>query len=1496
MAPNKKKKKPAGNPARGFATTSIASKPKQEKPAPAKDESSLPEKEDVVEHAPQVPLVSEPAPQQVEQTPEELEAQLERDELQLLVEKHAPKVRRESRRQVVKLQTDRRVLRAASESITTHDWLSKEIADSIISLAQAESKDSNRRQGQQSLLRILSEEDAMSKLWMLDLTLREMGFLPTHVEAVLRWLCANAATVDGTANIWGLQEALEWLALDHCQGHSFSYDEQKRSRPAATSPSSSRPGTPVPETPTVRSSFVSDNEASRAPTPSVSAAAKPSPTDPDLVDVTVSDLDSDLEPDQLVPTYLKIKGKLFEIDPEAVDPKPRKQAKGQKGRNGKPTNITQPAPVRKLLSQLQQLESDALFDQIEAEAQWPITRNQIAQKKAAERQQQPSTPRTNEKPSHPTVSAPTPLKTPSWKKPLQTSEDEKEDEEVLLGDIFSAVPDDTPMNGAPGTNITNEDVILRDFGKQSGISPRRVLEEATRGRFVPKRITCHKMLIGNRDPGARIIFKQISPTTYSCRHSLTIVWSKEQDMEYDTEINGINSIFNGSQVAFKATTIATISIEQSEGFVSTAAIFSMFAASAKEEKIYLRLPPVWRDLYRDLLENRQTRIDAADRDSIKHFRSLIQDQLDNEESEGVVLTSRFRARNQAAANSSASSSGQITPPQILDGLKEVWFNKSCTNSFQHMLSGRMTLPVYAYRQVILSTIDQNQVTIICGETGCGKSTQIPSFLLEHELSQGKPCKIYCTEPRRISAISLAQRVSDELGEAPKDLGTFRSLVGYAIRLESKTSSQTRLIFATVGVVLRMLESSNGLSEVTHLIIDEVHERSIDTDFLLIILRSLMMARPELKVILMSATVDAQRFSTYLNGAPVLNVPGRTFPVQTKYLEDAIELTHYTATAVNKATNGSESSDDEGEDASSEKSGISKKLSGYSATTRNVLAEYDESAIDYELIIRVMEAVAYDPQLGRYSSAILCFLPGIAEIRQLNDLLAAHPSFDNSWLVYPLHSTISSEEQQAAFVIPPPGMRKIVIATNIAETGVTIPDITCVIDTGKHKEMRFDERRQLSRLTQSFISRANAKQRRGRAGRVQEGLCFHLFTKYRHDNLMVDQQTPEMLRLSLQDLVMRTKICKLGDIEKTLSEALDPPSSRNIRRAIDALIEVDALTSGEELTPLGSQIAKLPLDAHLGKLVLLAALFSCVDVAITIAAILSSKSPFLTPFGAKQRADAARMAFKKGDSDLLTTYNAYRAWKTVCTTAARSEAQFCHKNFLSAPNLGNIEDLKAQLLSSLVEAGFVQMSPEDRRALSRYRSTSRHRNFVTVPPQYDTYSDNDILVTSVIAAAFYPKILTREGKGWRNITNNQTVSLSPTSVNKASPVNPSTAKYLSYYHIMQSSNKFYNAHSTSVVHALPMLVMAAADVDFKLHAGVVSLPGNVLRFAVRDWRAAVALKVLRRRVKEVLGTGWKNPGRGLSGREREWLGLLFRMFEEKWEREERIRERGGAKAK
>lgn len=637
----------------------------------------------------------------------------------------------------------------------------------------------------------------------------------------------------------------------------------------------------------------------------------------------------------------------------------------------------------------------------------------------------------------------------------------------------------------------------------------------------------------------------------------------------------------------------------------------------------------------------------------------------------------------------------------------------------------------------------------------------------------------------------------------------------------------------------------------------------------------MTRRPDLKVVLMSATVDADRFSRYLDNAPIVTVPGRTFPVQAKFLEDAIELTGYSPENDSNNAQRNDDDDDADDDMAQQTSSTTQQhLVGYSPKTVKTLASYDEYRVDYGLILRLLEKVAYHQLYSNYSKAILVFLPGIAEIRQLNEMLTGHPSFSQGWLVYPLHSSFSSEEQQAAFNIPPPGVRKIVLATNIAETGVTIPDVTCVIDTGKHKEMRFDERRQLSRLIQSFISRANAKQRRGRAGRVQEGICFHLFTKYRHDEIMAEQQTPEMLRLSLQDLVMRVKICNLGDIEQALSAALDPPSLKNIRRAIDALVEVNALTSREELTPLGLQLAKLPLDAQLGKLILLGSTYGCVDFALTTAAILSSKSPFLAPMNAKKQADSVRLGFKRGDSDLLTAYNAYLAWRRVCTTPGSSEFQFCKKNFLSPQNLANIEDLKSQLLSSLADAGFVSLEAGERAALSRVRQSGRNRTFVSVPSGQNFADNNDLLINSVTAWSFYPKVLARDGKGWRNIANNQAVSLHPSSVNKGASLD---ARFLSFYSIMQSSSRFTNAQETSPVSDFA-LVLLAGDAVFNMYAGVIIVDGNRLRFKVRDWRTMIVLKTLRAKARDVLARSLKNPGREPSERQKKWMEVFYKLFE------------------
>lgn len=259
---------------------------------------------------------------------------------------------------------------------------------------------------------------------------------------------------------------------------------------------------------------------------------------------------------------------------------------------------------------------------------------------------------------------------------------------------------------------------------------------------------------------------------------------------------------------------------------------------------------------------------------------------------------------------------------------------------------------------------------------------------------------------------------------------------------------------------------------------------------------------------------------------------------------------------------------------------------------------------------------------------------------------------------------------------------ILAATNIAETGVTIPDITCVIDSGKQREMRYDEKRQISKLVETYIARSNAKQRRGRAGRVQEGLAFHLFTKARHDMQLAEHPVPEMLRLSLQDLALRIKILKVklgNSIEDVLSKALDPPSSTNVQRAVQSLVEVKALTQTEDITPMGRLLSKLPMEVHLGKILLFAALFKCLDPALTIVATLNSKSPFVTPFGFEAQAEAAKKSFVVGNSDFLTIVNVFDSWRRAADNR-NFVRTFCQRNYLSHTNLQQIEELRQQLLA------------------------------------------------------------------------------------------------------------------------------------------------------------------------------------------------------------------------
>ncbi|KAF5020191.1 hypothetical protein F66182_7796 [Fusarium sp. NRRL 66182] len=1470
MAGAKKKKKPAANPARGFATTSVASKPRPEvaeaepKPAIAKSQtvpSSTQKDAPPISSATSENTATNANANALEKTlsPEEFERHLEESELQLIVEKHSTKIKKDAQRQRTRLDTDRRLLRGQADSINSFKWLPHDLMDHIIDLVQAENRfaaSSLSSSENSGAGKMPPEEDMIIRLWTLQQTLSAAEFPTDRVSAVIRYILDIAPNVATTNrdSIWGLEEALDWLARECPMEELPSYEP--KSKPVPKSTTDTPQDSPVPSrSSTPRHSDPRNGRKSKL----TGAKGRPFKTSSPTKKLVVA-CDSDIEPDELVPKYLETKAKLLEHERgySRLD-------------NSRAVESDEELAVAKLEAKIRKIESDVLFDKYEADQKWKVQRIDLERQLAAvkdELREQTETNSTTEEEVAPKKKDEDNINSEAERIAAEILAEANDEDDDDIGALFASLPQNEVDEGTGESrtvvnSVDGNKVVIRDFGKSTGVSPRRALEEACRAR----------------DSSAKVSYTIISDASFANRHALDIIWTKPQELPPPAVSADVDVVADPFRFTLTMTGIATPDPKQSESYISTAALFYTFSGNAKEEKVVIRLPHVWKDIWTELAEARKAQIDEQDRNVVRDLRALVRQRHDQELEDGVIIQGAFRGRGARLLNESGDDGIQDRSRQNAGNgeyYQRIWAEKSGTRKFQTMLQSRMQLPMWNFKQQVLAAVDDNQVVIVCGETGCGKSTQVPAFLLEHQLSQGKPCKIYCTEPRRISAISLARRVSEELGENKNDLGTNRSLVGYSIRLEANTSRETRLVYATTGIVMRMLEGSNDLHEVTHLVLDEVHERSIDSDFLLIVLKKLLKRRQDLRVVLMSATVDAERFSAYLGGAPVLNVPGRTFPVQVRYLEDAIDLTGYTP-ADSQPDKMVDLDDDAAEsEGENPKSDILKSLAGYSSRTRSTLAQLDEYRIDFDLIVQLVAQISIDDSLKTFSKAILVFLPGIAEIRTLNDMLLGDPRFAKDWLVYPLHSTIATEDQESAFLVPPPGIRKIVLATNIAETGITIPDVTCVIDTGKHREMRFDERRQLSRLIDTFISRANAKQRRGRAGRVQEGLCFHMFTKYRHDQLMSDQQTPEMLRLSLQDLAIRVKICKIGGIEETLGDALDPPSAKNIRRAVDALVDVRALTQAEELTPLGHQLARLPLDVFLGKLILYGVIFKCLDMAITVAAILSSKSPFSAPFGQRTQADNARMAFRRGDSDLLTIYNAYLAWRRVCqsTGGGGKEFQFCRKNFLSQQTLINIEDLKGQLLTALADSGFLSLTEEERRALSRARFSGgrgrRQQQFFDIPRRVNVNSDNDVVSASVIAWSFYPKILVRDApgsKGLRNIGTNQSISLHPSSVNRGRL----DIRWLSYYHIMQSKT-VYHAHEATAVEAFAIALLCG-----DMYSGVIVLDGNRGRFAVPDWKTMLVMKVLRTRLRELLTRSFKQPGKLPTAQQEKWLDVWQKIF-------------------
>ena len=677
----------------------------------------------------------------------------------------------------------------------------------------------------------------------------------------------------------------------------------------------------------------------------------------------------------------------------------------------------------------------------------------------------------------------------------------------------------------------------------------------------------------------------------------------------------------------------------------------------------------------------------------------------------------------------------LTKQAIEDDSRQLlneWKVKQASPKQQKMLASRQLLPAWNMRETLVNEVNKHTVTIISGETGSGKSTQSVQFILDDLIQRkmGALANIICTQPRRISALSLADRVSEERCDV------VGREIGYAIRGESRqTAGVTKIKFMTTGVLLRQLQTSCGsendmitaLANVTHVFVDEVHERSLDADFLLGLLRQVLQKRKDLKVILMSATLDAEVFAEYFRDTGEVGrveIEGRTYPVQDYYLGDVLRMIEYSGvlktTAARYAANSA--------DNVAVLSATPEYISEYSGTNvedaKTVVEELSSkhgTSIDYELIARTVESI--DSDLGTQDGGILIFLPGTVEIDRALEAVKGIRNVHG----LPLHASLPPNEQKKVFLPPTKGKRKVIAATNIAETSITIEDIVAVIDTGRVKETTYDPQNNMVKFEEVWASRAACKQRRGRAGRVRAGKCYKLFSRNVEITKMVERPEPEIRRVPLEQLCLSVKAMGIKNVHSILGNTISPPEILTIEGAMKMLQRIGAL-DGEQLTALGQHLARIPADLRCGKLLVYGATFGCLEACLTIVSILTTKSPFVSPMDKRNESKAVRSSFGKGEGDLIADLRAFEEWSAMRGSRSHHDTRiWCDRNFLSLRILNDILSNRIQYLTSLKESGFVP---------NNYNATNE---VTSSPSPYNRHNNSPALLRALIAGSFSPQI-------------------------------------------------------------------------------------------------------------------------------------------------------------
>jgi len=526
------------------------------------------------------------------------------------------------------------------------------------------------------------------------------------------------------------------------------------------------------------------------------------------------------------------------------------------------------------------------------------------------------------------------------------------------------------------------------------------------------------------------------------------------------------------------------------------------------------------------------------------------------------------------------------------------------------------LPISEHREEILSLMERHQVVIVCGDTGSGKTTQLPKMAMELGLgAHGR--RIACTQPRRLAAVTVAERVAEELGSP---VGT---VVGYQHRFARKVSDATRVKFMTDGVLLAETRSDPLLRAYDAIIVDEAHERTLNVDFLLGILKRILARRRDLRVVVSSATLDTERFSAFFGGAPALSVPGRLYPIEVRYQEPP-------------------------------------------------------DREEQDLAREVAKALATLPA----KDDVLVFLPGERDIRETADLLRRTPSFAADDVI-PLLASLPAGEQQRAF--RPSPRRRVVLATNVAETSVTIPGIRAVVDSGLARISRYVHRTQVQRLQIEPVSQASARQRAGRCGRLGPGTCIRLYSE--EDFASREAYTPpEVLRSSLAGVILAMLDLDLGNIEDF--PFIDPPKPAMVREGLRELLELGAIRRigerGEEgrgigLTKTGRKLARIPVEPRLARMLLAASQFATLPSAIPVVAAMGCDDPRRRPVDEKEKADQAHAPFRVPGSDFLGTLKLWKWWDGQSKSLSQSQLRkLAKKTFLSYPKMREWRDLSRQL--------------------------------------------------------------------------------------------------------------------------------------------------------------------------------------------------------------------------